>query len=104
MFVICHHFFQRFNPDRFLDSDGVYHPDERLHPFGVGKRYCLGQTLAEKEFFLFVTGLLHSFRFERVVGEELPGYGIDVSHPMNVVRVCPDYRAKLTDRMAQNST
>ncbi len=32
-------------------------------PFGVGKRVCLGQTLAEKEFFLFFAGMIQQFSF-----------------------------------------
>jgi hypothetical protein len=29
--------------------------------FGVGKRSCIGQSLAEKEFFIFLSGLLHRY-------------------------------------------
>ena len=32
-------------------------------PFLIGKRFCLGQTLAEKEFFLFFVGLMQKFDF-----------------------------------------
>ncbi len=64
----------------------------------MGKRYCLGQSLAEKEFFLFFSGLVGAFRFDRVPGETLPGYGQRASNPMNVVRVCPSYRVLLKDR------
>ena len=46
-----------FNPKRFLNEEGNFVPNEHLIPFGVGKRYCLGQSLAEKEYFWFLTGL-----------------------------------------------
>ena len=59
---------------RFLDEDGKFKGrGDNLHPFGIGRRYCLGQSLAEKEFFLFFTGILHQFKLERVEGECLPG-------------------------------
>ena len=45
-----------FLPERFIDSDGQFRPDERVVPFSVGKRQCPGQQLAEKEFFLFFAG------------------------------------------------
>ena len=55
---------------RFLDDEGKFKGrGENLHPFGVGRRYCLGQSLAEKEFFLFFTGMLHKFKLERVEGD-----------------------------------
>jgi len=46
-----------FNPDRFLDEDGKFVPNNKVTPFGVGKRICLGQTLADKEFFIFCAGI-----------------------------------------------
>jgi cytochrome P450 len=32
-----------FNPDRFLDSEGHFVTNDKVTPFGVGKRICLGQ-------------------------------------------------------------
>ena len=51
-----------FNPDRFIDLNGKFVNDERVIAFGVGKRSCLGQTLAEKEFFIFFTGIMQQFQ------------------------------------------
>ena len=45
-----------FNPDRFLLKDGSVKKDEHLIPFSIGKRQCLGETLAKAEMFLFFTG------------------------------------------------
>ena len=36
-----------FRPDRFIAEDGTFKNDEHVIPFGVGKRYCLGQTFRE---------------------------------------------------------
>ena len=47
-----------FRPDRFLDDDGQIKKDEHFIPFSVGKRQCLGETLAKAELFLFFTILV----------------------------------------------
>lgn len=38
----------------------------------AGKRLCLGESLARNTHFLFTSGLLKAFRFEKVAGDELP--------------------------------
>ncbi|PAA93968.1 hypothetical protein BOX15_Mlig013417g1 [Macrostomum lignano] len=56
---------EAFQPERFLAVDtGEYQPNEHLVPFGVGKRACLGESLARQELFLFIAGILqqHSAR------------------------------------------
>ena len=47
-----------FDPERFLNEDGTLRKDEHLIPFSMGKRVCLGETLARTELFLFFTGIL----------------------------------------------
>ena len=42
-----------FRPERFLDADGFFKPNEMLQPFGIGRRKCLGESLARMENFLF---------------------------------------------------
>ena len=61
---------EEFNPNRFLDENGHYKSNDNLIPFSVGKRFCLGKILAEQEFFLFLTGILHQFKFESPVSKE----------------------------------
>ena len=53
-----------FNPDRFLDENGKYKPNKALIYFGLGKRECLGRSLAKQELYLFTAGLIQQFRFE----------------------------------------
>ena len=45
-----------FKPERFLDETGKFVNDDHVVAFGIGKRYCLGKSLADKEYFLFFTG------------------------------------------------
>ncbi len=50
-----------FNPSRFLRADGSFRRDERCIPFMLGKRFCIGQTLAQDQLFLFFAGILHRY-------------------------------------------
>ena len=56
---------EAFNPDRFLDGKNR----ERFVPYGMGKRICMGETLARSELFIFSTMILQNFRI-----------GLPVSH------------------------
>jgi cytochrome P450 len=50
-------------PSRFLSPDGqalIKH--EAFFPFGGGKRLCVGEALARKEMFLFLTSIIQKFR------------------------------------------
>lgn len=38
-----------FRPERFLEAEGL---DKKLIPFGIGKRACLGESLARAELYL----------------------------------------------------
>lgn len=89
---------QVFKPERFLDDRGRFVPSERVVPFSVGKRYCLGQSLAEKEFFLFFTGLMQRFEFRAAPGYDLPGYNLDATHPSGLARSPPPYKVLLRKR------
>jgi len=61
-----------FRPERFLDSNGSCKKDNHLIPFSIGKRQCLGETLAKTELFLFFTGLVARFNIEPEIEGELP--------------------------------
>lgn len=50
-------------PERFLSSDGqtlIKH--EAYFPFSAGKRICVGESVAKKEMFLFLTSIFQRFR------------------------------------------
>ena len=61
-----------FRPEGFLDDSGVLKPDDHLIPFSIGKRRCLGETLAKSELFLFFTGLIQTFKFQAETQDKRP--------------------------------
>ena len=61
-----------FRPERFLDAAGAVRREEHFVPFSVGRRQCLGETLARTELFLFFTALLQHFTLLPAVEGELP--------------------------------
>ena len=87
-----------FRPERFIDENGNFVPSNRVVPFGIGKRVCLGQTLAEKEFFIFFSGMIQQFSFEAVPGNQLPSYDYDASFPTGSLRTIPSYKVILKKR------
>jgi cytochrome P450 len=56
---------QFFRPERFLTNQGTFCPEEMTFPFGIGRRRCLGESLARMENFLFFANLLLNFRFRQ---------------------------------------
>ncbi|XP_050734563.1 cytochrome P450 2L1-like [Eriocheir sinensis] len=53
-----------FLPERWLDSDGKFvTKKEGFLPFGVGKRQCLGESLARMEILVFSTTVLQQVSF-----------------------------------------
>ena len=87
-----------FDPTRFIDENGKFVNDEKVIPFGLGKRYCLGQSLAEKEFFIFFAGLLQQFEIRHAPGTILPSY-IDINSKQMLIRNAPPYKIILKKRL-----
>ncbi|XP_022106910.1 cytochrome P450 2J6-like [Acanthaster planci] len=54
---------ESFKPERFLNAEGEAVKPEEFIPFGVGRRICLGQHLAEMELFVFFSYFMHKFTF-----------------------------------------
>jgi cytochrome P450 len=88
-----------FNPDRFLDENGKFILNERAVPFGVGKRICLGQTLADKEFYIFCAGILQQFEIAAAPKYKVPSYNFDDSFPTGIIRTVPPYFVVLKNRL-----
>ncbi|KAG1659596.1 Cytochrome P450 2D4 [Nymphon striatum] len=67
---------EKFDPTRFIDSNGKTFRPPYLMPFGSGKRYCAGESLARMETFLLFATLLQNFKFTHV-GKDLPTFKTD---------------------------
>jgi cytochrome P450 len=91
---------EKFNPNRFYDeATNLFKTDDHLIPFSVGKRFCLGQSLAEKEYFLFFTGLLQKFTLSAPNGgKDLPAIGKNSGIVIGLLRGAPLYKTIMTKR------
>ena len=56
---------EEFNPSRFIDENKCIKKFEQFVPFGVGKRICMGETLARKEMFIFFVRFLQRLSIEQ---------------------------------------
>jgi cytochrome P450 len=57
-----------FNPDRFLDENQNLRKFDEFVPFSIGKRQCLGESLARSELFLIFANILRNYQFLPVKG------------------------------------
>ncbi|XP_037775115.1 methyl farnesoate epoxidase-like [Penaeus monodon] len=55
---------ENFRPERFINADGTFRKDERMIPFGKGRRLCLGEPLARMTSFLLFAALVQHLDFE----------------------------------------
>ncbi len=84
---------ERFDPGRYLSGDGRFEPHPNVIPFGVGKRRCLGETLARIELYRFFTGVMHSF-----TAEKRPGAVLSTRPQPGAASMTPPFEARFLTR------
>jgi cytochrome P450 family 2 subfamily J len=72
-----------FRPERFIDDKGKLKIPEQFIPFGIGRRICLGEAMANMELFLYLSSMFQKFEFLPPAPGAIPeikyDYGIVVS-------------------------
>ncbi|EPB80695.1 hypothetical protein ANCCEY_00263 [Ancylostoma ceylanicum] len=68
-----------FDPSRYFNVDRL---DQHVIPFGLGKRSCLGESLARAELYLIIGNLLQRYKISPADG--LPSR--DPSNPFGLLR------------------
>ncbi|KAK6965386.1 cytochrome P450 2U1-like isoform X2 [Biomphalaria glabrata] len=63
---------ENFRPERFLDAKGNIIKKEELMPFSIGRRICLGESLAKMELFLYLSTLFQKFEFLSASPDKVP--------------------------------
>ena len=84
-----------FMPERFIDEEGKAKKDDHLVPFSIGKRQCLGETLARSELFIFFAGLLQHFKIE----EEVPGILPSENYIVGATTLPQPFKIRLVKRI-----
>jgi len=86
---------EQFNPSRFIDENGAFKKNDRCIPFLIGKRYCLGQNLAQHELFLFLTGLLQKLSFKTHLEDNSL---VNITPKVGFMHQCPDFQVIMKER------
>ncbi|KAK6997634.1 cytochrome P450 2J3 [Biomphalaria glabrata] len=72
-----------FKPERFINQEGKLHIPEQLIPFGIGRRICLGEGMAQTIRFLIMSSMFQRFQLLPRDAEAPPSlgyvFGADVS-------------------------
>jgi cytochrome P450 len=80
---------QVFRPERFINENGEIQAPEYYMPFGVGKRSCMGESLARMEVYLYAATFVQKFTFSPPNGEAISTEGkFGLTFTPKTFRVC----------------
>ncbi|PIK55984.1 putative steroid 17-alpha-hydroxylase/17,20 lyase [Apostichopus japonicus] len=84
----------KFRPEHFLNEAGELQMSRAFFPFSIGKRACLGASLAKMQLCLFLGGLLQRYTFTCPPGEPMP----NLEPNPELVRIPHSYKLMLVER------
>jgi len=91
---------EQFCPERFLNEDGTgLRETSHFFPFSVGKRVCLGESLARVELFIFFTALVKRCNFT----ESENGPPDPAKCHIGITRIPDAFHCKIMDRCSTDS-
>lgn len=82
-----------YRPERFL-KDGKFQSDDRFVAFGIGKRNCMGKTLAQMELLLFLGVFVQNYSFSFPDDYDPKTFEDEVGF----ILTCPDYPIIINSR------
>ena len=83
---------QKFYPDRFLHQGQLLKKDYFV-PFGIGKRICMGETLAKNEMFIFFVRFLQRLKIEQTEHKPDPD-----NFTSGITRIPNAFEIKISER------
>ncbi|XP_059161820.1 cytochrome P450 2C3-like [Physella acuta] len=83
-----------FKPERFIDQDGKLKTPEEFIPFSIGRRVCLGESLAVMELFLYLSSIFH--RFE--ILPATPGSPPPIKYKFGIIAVPLAFQLRAVER------
>lgn len=86
---------ENFRPERFIGTDGSYKKNDNLIAFQLGRRQCVGETLARDTVFLFLTNIFQ--RFDVSFDPTLPEPSLEPG--LNFLLSPLPYSVIMTDRL-----
>ncbi|KAH9510280.1 cytochrome P450 2 sub U member 1 [Bulinus truncatus] len=86
---------ETFRPERFLDEQGDIVKREELIPFSIGRRVCLGESLANMELFLYLSTLFQKFEFLPATLDKVP----HMTETFSAVVAPESFEVRCVDRM-----
>lgn len=89
---------ETFNPERFLDADGkILKEMPNFFPFSIGKRVCLGESLARVELFIFLTTLLKHCKFSPPKHNLKPD---ESNYKIGITKIPNEFFCSVTERIS----